>query len=279
MIRLSKRLTAITELVTPGNRVVDVGTDHAHVPIYLIQSGRVPSALGMDVRQGPLDIAAENLEMTGLTDKVELRLSDGLEKYEIGEAQTCIIAGMGGMLMAGMIDAEPDKAASMQELILEPQSEYQALREALIRNGIGIVYETAVLEEGKSYPIIRAVPGAETVHPNWMSFLARVQRLTDDEAAAYMINRDVVASLLANPHFRQDAEMMFGPCLIASWNPILHRYLTVMLRKNLEAISNLQHASADNEGAQVRLQNIAAESGMMQVLLFLYELYGHTPVE
>lgn len=274
MIKLSKRLTAITDLVTDGCRVCDVGTDHAHVPIYLIQSGRVPSAIGMDVRQGPLDIAAENLEMTGLTDKVQLRLSDGLEKYEIGEADTCIIAGMGGMLMAGILDAEPEKARSYQELILEPQSEYRALRESLLRNGLGIVYETAVLEEGKSYPVIKAVPGAESVHPDWDRYVADVNAMTDADCEIYRINRLTTMILLRDEHFRRAAETEYGPCLIRDFDPVLHRYLTVMLRKNLEAMQSLQNAAADNEDAQTRLREIGGDTGIMQVLLFLYEFYG-----
>lgn len=274
MIKLSKRLTAITDLVTAGNIVCDVGTDHAHVPIYLIQSGRTPAAIGMDVRQGPLDIAAENLEMTGLTDRVQLRLSDGLERYEIGEAQTCIIAGMGGMLMAGILDTEADKAASFAELILEPQSEYQALRESLIRNGLGIVYETAVLEEGKSYPVIKAVPGAESVHPDWERFIADVDGMSDADAEVYRINKATVLTLLRDMHFRQQAETSFGPCLIRDWDPILHRYLTVMLRKNLEALQSLQNAAEGNADAAARVRQIAGETGVMQILLFLYEYYG-----
>lgn len=274
MIRLSKRLTAITEQVTAGNRVCDVGTDHAHVPIYLIQRGISPSAVGMDVRQGPLDIAAENLEMTGLTDQVTLRLSDGLEKYEIGEADTCIIAGMGGMLMAGILDAEPEKAQSFWELILEPQSEYRALRESLCRNGLGIVYETAVLEEGKSYPVIKAMPGAESVHPDWEQFASDVERMTDAACEAYRINKNTVLTLLRDSHFRQQAETTYGPCLIRDWDPVLHRYLAVMLRKNLEALDSLQNAADGNEDAAARLRQIAGDAGVMQVLLFLYERYG-----
>lgn len=276
MIRLSKRLTAITDLVTQGNIVCDVGTDHAHVPIYLIQAGIAPSAIGMDVRQGPLDIAAENLEMTGLTDKVQLRLSDGLEKYEIGEAETCIIAGMGGMLMAGILDAGADKAVSYDELILEPQSEYQALRESLIRNGLGIVYETAVLEEGKSYPVIKAVPGAESVHPNWDCFVNDVDAMSNADAEAYHINKATVLTLLRDPHFRRQAETAYGPCLIRDWDPVLYRYLTVMLRKDLEALESLQNADPANEDAMLRLRNIAGDAGIKQVLLFLYERYAGT---
>lgn len=252
----------------------DVGTDHAHVPIYLIQAGIAPSALGMDVRQGPLDIAAENLEMTGLSDKVTLRLSDGLAGYEIGEAQTCIISGMGGMLMAGILDAEPDKARSFQELVLEPQSEYRALRESLLRNGLGIVYETAVLEEGKSYPVIRVIPGAETAHPDWDAYIADISAMTDEQCDEYHIRKETVLRLLQDAHYQRLAETEYGPYLIAHWDPILHRYLTVMLRKNLEALDSLQNASADNENAAARLQALAGETGIMQVLLFLYERYG-----
>ena len=78
MIRLSKRLQAVADLVSKGTRVCDVGTDHAYIPIYLIQTGRMEQALAMDVNEGPLLRAKEHVAEQGLSEYIVLRRSDGL---------------------------------------------------------------------------------------------------------------------------------------------------------------------------------------------------------
>ena len=103
-VKLSKRLERIASFVQPGSRVADIGTDHGYVPIWLVQKGVCPSALAMDVRKGPLERAEEHVEEVGLSGKIELRLSDGLAKLKAGEADTVVIAGMGGKLTCRILE-------------------------------------------------------------------------------------------------------------------------------------------------------------------------------
>ena len=77
-MKLSDRLEMIASFVEPGNRLADIGTDHGYVPIYLVQTGRVPSALAMDVRKGPLLRAEEHIREAGLSGRIQTRVSDGL---------------------------------------------------------------------------------------------------------------------------------------------------------------------------------------------------------
>ena len=98
-MQLSKRLQAVADLVTPGSRLADVGTDHGYVPIWLYEQGIIPSAIAMDLREGPLNRAKENIAVHDLSDGITVRLSDGLEKLLSGEADSIVIAGMGGMLV------------------------------------------------------------------------------------------------------------------------------------------------------------------------------------
>ena len=93
-MKLSDRLEMIASFVEHGNRLADIGTDHGYVPIYLVQTGRVPSALAMDVRKGPLLRAEEHIREAGLSGRIQTRLSDGLKKLAPGEADTVVIAGM-----------------------------------------------------------------------------------------------------------------------------------------------------------------------------------------
>jgi len=155
---LSKRLRAVADMVTRGNRVCDVGCDHGYVPIYLVRQGISPGVLAMDVREGPLGAAREHVAGEKLEDRIETRLSDGLHNYNIGEAQTLVCAGMGGRLMRRILEADRDKAASFRELILQPQSELEQFRRFLRESGYLVRDEQILEEDGKYYQVIRAVP-------------------------------------------------------------------------------------------------------------------------
>ena len=161
-MQLSKRLQTVADLVTPGNRLADVGTDHGYVPIWLYEQGRIPSAIAMDLREGPLQRAEEHIRMHGLSEGIETRLSDGLQKLLPGEADSIVVAGMGGMLVVKILTEGQAVLNSVQELILQPQSDLDAVREYLQRTGFVIVQEEMVFEEGKYYPMMRAVHGEST---------------------------------------------------------------------------------------------------------------------
>ena len=98
-MELSKRLYAVAGLVTKGASVADIGTDHGYIPIYLIEQGISPKAIALDINKGPLERARMHIVGHGLKDRIETRLSDGLEAVMPGEVDTMIAAGMGGGLI------------------------------------------------------------------------------------------------------------------------------------------------------------------------------------
>lgn len=155
---LSERMRSVAHMVSAGSAVCDVGCDHGFVSVYLVQQGISPRVLAMDLREGPLGAAREHVTAYCLEDRIEVRLSDGLHKYEIGEADTLVCAGMGGGLMRRILEEEPEKASSFRELVLQPQSETEAFRHFLRVNGYTILDETMLEEEGKFYQIMRAAP-------------------------------------------------------------------------------------------------------------------------
>ena len=157
-VPMSARLEAIVELAECGDTVCDVGCDHAHVPIRLIQTGCYRRAIGMDVIDGPLGKAAGNLALYQMEDRVELRLSDGLDAFVPGEADTLVITGMGGTLMEEILLRDPEKTRSISVLVLGPQSDPEKVRAALRRLGFAITREKLIFEDGKYYPMLRAVP-------------------------------------------------------------------------------------------------------------------------
>ena len=152
-MQLSLRLSAIADLVTEGNRLVDVGCDHGYLPVYLIQQKKIPSAIAMDVRKGPLSRAQEHIRQYGLEEYIQTRLSDGLEGLKAGEGDTLVIAGMGGPLMERILTDGRSVRNSFSELILQPQSDIPHFRRFIQSEGWEITEEKMVEEdEGAEMP-------------------------------------------------------------------------------------------------------------------------------
>ena len=162
MQQLSKRLTAVAALVSSGSRLADIGTDHAYVPIRLVQEGRIPGALAMDVKDGPLARAREHIREQGLEQYIQTRKSDGLAALQPGEADTVLMAGMGGLLMIRILEAGRCHWQQVPEWILQPQSKVGEVRRFVREAGFTIADEDFVEEDGKYYPMMRLIgPGAE----------------------------------------------------------------------------------------------------------------------
>ena len=160
-MQISERLRTVAGMVSPGCRLADVGTDHAYIPIYLMQNGVIPQAVAMDINQGPLLRATENIRRYGLTGRIETRLSDGLEKLQAGEADTILIAGMGGLLMVRILENGQGVLAGCRELVLQPQSDIRSVRAYLEEKGWQLDREDLVFEDGKYYPMMRAIIHSE----------------------------------------------------------------------------------------------------------------------
>ncbi|MCR4744754.1 MAG: tRNA (adenine(22)-N(1))-methyltransferase TrmK [Lachnospiraceae bacterium] len=157
MAKLSKRLERIISFVDKGAKIADVGCDHGFVPIELIERNIASEACALDVNSDPLSKAKSNAERAGLSEKISFYLSNGLEKLPAGKADTVIIAGMGGILMARILDQGPkDVMDGLKTFILAPQSEYEHFRHYLADKGFEIKDEALIEEDGKNYPIIKA---------------------------------------------------------------------------------------------------------------------------
>ena len=156
---LSKRLTTIASLVPAGSRVADVGTDHGYTPIYLVKNGIAVSAIAMDVRKGPLSRAAEHVQEYGLEDKIQLRLSDGLDELRAGEADAVIISGLGGPLMIDMLTRGHEVAQTVDTFVLSPQSDIPGVRVYLREHGYRIDKELFFKDEGKYYTVMVVTHG------------------------------------------------------------------------------------------------------------------------
>ena len=157
-MQLSKRMDRLASMVTEGSSLADVGTDHGYIPIALVQTGKVSRAIAMDINKGPLERAALHIREQHLEDRITTRLSDGMTALKEGEADTVLIAGMGGALTVHILEGGAHCLTSVKELILQPQSEIWLVREWLCEHGYKITDEDIVLDEGKYYPMMKVRP-------------------------------------------------------------------------------------------------------------------------
>ena len=207
-IKLSKRMKKIADMVTPGRVTADIGCDHGLVSVYLVKNNIAPHVIAMDIGQGPLESARKNIlyyssndmademeekyerknernnesdatddvsKVTNntweISDKIELRISDGFSALKPGETECAVIAGMGGHLIISILEKGLHNSVlkTGYELVLSPQSDIPLVRKYLREHGIKIIDEEMLLEDGKYYNIIKAVVsdgGAETVNQN-----------------------------------------------------------------------------------------------------------------
>lgn len=213
---LSERMLRTAGFVSHGNRTADVGCDHAYTSIYLVERGIAPQVIAMDVNAGPLARAKENVERFGFSDRISLRLSDGLAALLPQEADTVLIAGMGGPLMERILSAYPETVKTVKELVLQPQSEIGEFRRFLQKFGFRITEEDMLFEDGKYYTILRAVHGEKEV---WT-----------------------------------DEEYLYGKYLRPSAYPVLREFLAEEARMAGEVLENL--CQAGTEKAEKRKEEL-----------------------
>ena len=233
-VQLSERLTAIAEMVTEGNRLVDVGCDHGYLPVYLMLQHKIPRAIATDVGKGPLTRAQEHIAQYHMEAYIETRLCNGLSEIRSGEGDTLVIAGMGGPLMERILSEGRHALPGFQELILQPQSDIPHFRRFVMQNGYQIIQEEMILEDGKFYPIMKAVP--------------------------YEGERPAVWSR---------AEEMFGRLLLERKHPVLKLYLERELRIRSEISAQLESASGD--AAMKRRMEVEEEKQLILTALKRYE--------
>lgn len=153
---LPPRLKYIASLVPQGSLVADVGTDHAHLPIYLIENSITDRVIASDIVDGPLASARKNISLHGLDGKIEVVKSDGLVKVYPLSPETVIIAGMGGETIRDIISACDYSKGGAPLFLLQPMTHAEVLRKYLIENGFSILSESVIREQHRYYVIISA---------------------------------------------------------------------------------------------------------------------------
>lgn len=229
MQKLSKRLQAAADFVTHGSRIADVGTDHGFLPIYLIQSGRCPRAVAMDIREGPLERAREHILAAGLHEVIQIRRSDGMQELSEGEADSVAIAGMGGLTVIHILEEAQEKLAGFRELILEPQSDPAKVRRYLREHNLCIDRENLVYETGKYYPVLHISTG-KTAQEQGLRETRQVHKLLSEKLA----DEERVCGLLDQ----------YGARMIYEKHPVLRQMLERDEKRELRILYELEKGMA-----------------------------------
>jgi len=152
---LGARLSSAIPYLTHGGRVIDVGTDHAYLPVFLVQNGICRNALACDINEGPIRSAQENIAAAKLTAQIGTRLTDGLHGTRDFDPDDILIFGMGGELIVRILSEAEWVKDSRIGLVLQPMSRASVLRRYLAENGFEIVGESLTFED-KFYQTIAA---------------------------------------------------------------------------------------------------------------------------
>ena len=155
-MELSIRLNEIVSMIETCESIIDVGTDHGYVPIYLVKSGITKKAIASDINKGPVEKAKNNIAINNTQGQINCRLGSGLSTVKKGEVQIAIIAGMGGNLIRDILENDLDVVKQLKYMVLQPVQNAEVLREYLYNRGYDILDEKICYDDGKFYELIKA---------------------------------------------------------------------------------------------------------------------------
>jgi len=153
-LELTPRLKTIGDSIEKCDVIADVGSDHAYLPIYLINNGKADKVIATDINVGPAEISRKRIKRFRLEDRIEVRVGDGLKVLDNDEADVIIIAGMGGLLIQSILSESLEVAKSADKIILQPMRDSRLLIKWLLDNSFSILEGKIVKEKDKYYEVI-----------------------------------------------------------------------------------------------------------------------------
>lgn len=178
---MNKRLHKLAQYIESGVGVIDVGTDHGYLPVFLAANGYSGNIFASDIRPKPLEAARRSAEAAGVTDRISFLLCDGLDKCEPEKVDTIVVSGMGGDTICGILDRAEWCMDKCYRLVLQPMTKPHVLRYWLINNGFEIVSESLVKDSGMVYPIIVARFGGSTSLSDAELFVGKLEFVQGNE--------------------------------------------------------------------------------------------------
>lgn len=248
-MNLSKRMLMNARLIPPGHVVADIGCDHAKLSIYLVQSDIAVKAIAMDIGEGPLKRAKENIKAVGLEDKIECRLSDGADELCVSEdgkveADVAVMAGIGGMLAIDIVKKNEDKFRGMDCFIIQAQSNLDIVRKVMNEMGFVIIDEDMEYEDGKFYTSMK---------------LTDVTHVSGDSGSE------------KNPgRMLNECECIFGPVMIKKRGEVFEDYLqfeSELCQRLTKQLTENGSANPDTDERKIsRLKELKDRQDMIRLL-------------
>lgn len=229
------------DLIPEGSRLADIGSDHALLPVAAVKSGRVIQAVAGEVNPGPFKAAANQVAEAGMQNLISVRRGDGLAVIEAGEVDVITIAGMGGSLIASILDAGQDKLSQVELLILQPNVGEDILRRWLLEHGWLLTSERILEEDGKIYEILTAVPeqGDQRISSHMLYEDQKWLRCSGD--GTFTVTKELL--LRMGPWLLKEPT----PVLTDKWNSELSK-----LGGILESLSASKLESAETKTGQIK---------------------------
>ena len=160
MIKISKRLEAISSLVPINSNIIDIGCDHALLDIYLYQKKISNKIIASDINSNALNNAKENIEKNKLSKYIETRLGNGLDTLSKEDnIDTIIISGMGAHTIVGILKNNKYKLENIKTIIIQSNTKLEFLRKEVTKINYLIENEIMVEDNKKIYTIIKLVKG------------------------------------------------------------------------------------------------------------------------
>ncbi len=229
------------ELIPGQSRLADIGSDHAMLPVAAVESGMVLHAVAGEVNPGPFKAAAKQVAEAGLQERISVRRGDGLAVIEAGEVDVITIAGMGGGLIASILDSGQDKLVDVQLLILQPNVGEDILRRWLMEHGWLLTSETILEEDGKIYEVLTAVPEKEDERISSRLLYQDQEWPSSSGEGTFTVTSELL--LRMGPWLLKEP----SPVLIDKWNSELEK-----LQGILESLSASKLESAETKSLHLK---------------------------
>ncbi|MNO24175.1 tRNA (adenine(22)-N(1))-methyltransferase [compost metagenome] len=248
-MKLSARLQHIADWLPAGCRFADIGSDHALLPVAAVRSGRAAFAIAGEVNDGPLEAARRQVAEAGETGRISVRKGDGLAVIAPGEVDAITIAGMGGALIASILDEGQAKLVGVKQLVLQPNVGGEFVRRWLLKHDWYLVEEAILEEDGKIYEVMKAEARTDAGEQN--NELYREREL---EGCQVKLTREL--------------QLLMGPRLMAAPNEVFFAKWESELRK-LESIRQSVATSALETSRQKEAELTRLSEQLKEVLACL----------
>ena len=192
IFKLNPRLKLCADFVRIGSKMADIGTDHAYLPIWLAKHNLISKAIALDINALPLNSAKSNIIKYHVDNIVEARLSDGLENISSEEVDDIVIAGMGGELIANIINNANFLKNPEKNLILQPMSQAEFLRRFLTKHNYFILDEKAIMADNKIYSVMSVKFCNEAIKTSTLyPYIGKLENHLDDNTIIY-IEKEII---------------------------------------------------------------------------------------